>query len=201
MAKDSLRYFSSFSAVSHPLTPLTEIDENAARKLPTYYDAEYDSEGRLYRFTKYLRLKDPEDRSVWQESFTEEYEYFASGRLKQRRHLISGGASKTWKFADKPATSLEYLVRFASGLFPELPTEGNKGGFQLDTENVVERLAVCHELFGELENSVFETIAREQRSTEVILPILSEQLPTFKFVLQLLCPDSNPAHHVPCVSQ
>ena len=186
------KYFTSFSASSYPVVPLNEVDLKAAQKLTTYYEASFDSCGLVTQFIKYLKQREPEDRIVWQKVFTEEYEYYATGHLKERRLFAPGSELKAWHFQDKPAIWSTRLDTFASSLFSGKSARDAEGPPLIDEMELVNRLVICHELMNELDDSLFETIARQPRTSDWILSSLTGKLPEFKDIIQIICPQSNP---------
>lgn len=190
--KDTTKYFTSFSALSYPVEPLNEIDLNAAQQLTTYYEARFNSRGLVSRFTKYLKQQEPEGCVGWKVMFTEEYEYHATGQLKERRLSTPDGELKVWDFEDKPAGWSNYFDAFASSLFSGISTRDAESTPVLPELALIDRLVVCHELMSELDNTVFETIARQPRTPDWILSSFCEQLPRWKDIIQLICPQSTP---------
>jgi hypothetical protein len=190
-SQGTVKYFRSFSSSSYPITPLHEMDLRDARDLPTYYEARFDPRGLLRQFIKYLKQRRSETEEHWENVFTEEYEYFPTGRLKQRTLSSAGAESKTWSFDDNPSSS-EYGDLFTRGFVSAVHESATDQMSAVDETRTSERLLVCHELLTEVENSVFESLARQQRSTDWILPTLAEHVSAFKEVVQLLCPESSP---------
>lgn len=186
------RYFTSFSIFSYPIVPLNEIDMKAAQELTTYYETRFDSCGLVTQFIKYLKQREPQDLIVWQKVFTEEYEYYATGHLKQRRLTVPGSELKVWHFDDKPANWSTHLDSFASSLFSGKSTRDAERPPAVEDMELVDRLVICHELMSELDGTLFETIARQPRTADWILSSLIEQLPRFKDIIQIICPQSNP---------
>jgi len=69
-------YFGGFGGYSLPFTPREEISEKVAKARGTYCVGEYDSEGRLRLFIKFLRGR---------EFFRHEYSYYDNTTLKTAR--------------------------------------------------------------------------------------------------------------------
>ena len=188
----TVRYFESFSATSYPIEPVNEIDLESARELVTYYEARYNADGSISQFIKYLKQQEPGRGTIWKEVFIEDYAYYATGRLKERRFSVPGGEPQVWRFDDEPRCWSAYLDSLACSLFSTARPGNDKASPVPEDMGFAERLVICHELASELDNDLFETIADHQRSPDVVLPQLAGLLPRFRDIVQLVCPHSKP---------
>lgn len=95
-----IKFFRSFAAEIQPAQPCQEIAQADAESLNTYYEARYDDQGRVQQFIKHLRERNADNQLAWLTMFTENYEYWPSGRLQTRRLVAADGTTQTWSFSD-----------------------------------------------------------------------------------------------------
>ncbi|MGB3180562.1 MAG: DUF6156 family protein [Cyclobacteriaceae bacterium] len=87
------KYFASWGGYSIPKAPQKEIPEGELGDYPTYYQASYDSQGRLVRFEKFI---DGNSEGY------DEYEYWEdSDKLKKQTILNADGETRVNHFNEK----------------------------------------------------------------------------------------------------
>ncbi|QDT01274.1 hypothetical protein [Adhaeretor mobilis] len=151
------RYFRSFSAHRHPVQPQKQLEYPQAQELSTYYEAQYDEQGRLVEFAKKLRVND-DSVEEWRIVFTEMYQYLESGSLKQRTLRIPGQSDQIWEFTENQTSWSDYFERLSERWF--------RRSSPIDRPSPSQLSLLVHEQFTELEAEVFEASVGGPRDNE-----------------------------------
>ncbi len=181
------RYFKTFSSITYPVTPLHEIEKSAAVELNAYYEAIYRSDGRLERFIKHLRELQSNEQPVWIIMFTELYEYWPNGRLKQRKLVSRDGDQSAWEFADKPALWSGFLDSFLGKWFSKFSRKSSRS-----TIDLADCLITCEEVLTEMEAQLFEGSATLVRDRAWAVGEITGQVDRIKSLVLELVPRSSP---------
>lgn len=82
-------YFKDWVSYKIPFKPYNRISYDEAKNRLTFYEAHYDSAGRIVSFKKYLH-----NRLEWQDTYT----YYENGILSKREMIMQNGERRVQYF-------------------------------------------------------------------------------------------------------
>ena len=177
------KYFRSFAGYMHPVVPKDEVSLRDAKRLATYYEAVFNTAGRLVKFIKHLRQTDTTGEQ-WIKAFSEVYVYWDNGSVKRRTFQVDGHPDQVWEFDKKRTRWTDYIDGFCHRWF---------GSAKKDAEpSLAEKSLLFHEQVTELEQSLLAACYTSKRDAHWARQTTTELVQSFRDVILQMDPYEAP---------